>query len=39
MVPLGSLMYIIIYTRLDIIHTIGVGSRFLANLDKKNKWH
>lgn len=30
----GSLIYVIVCTRLDIVHAIGVGIRFLSNLGK-----
>ena len=32
----GSLMYAMVYTRLDIAHVIGVVSRFLANPGKEH---
>lgn len=39
---IGSLMYAMVYTRLDITHLVGVASRFLANLGKQHwqavKW-
>ena len=28
-------MYVMVYTRLDITHTVGIVSRFLSNPDKK----
>jgi len=32
---IGSLMYAMVFTRPDIAHSVGVVSRFLANLDKQ----
>ena len=32
----GSLMYAIVCTRLDIAHVVGVVSRFLSNLGKEH---
>ncbi|KAL6342211.1 hypothetical protein AAG906_006827 [Vitis piasezkii] len=38
----GSLMYAMVYTRLDIAHVVGVVSKFLSNLGKEHwavmKW-
>lgn len=31
---IGSLMYAIIYTRLDIAHFVGIVSRFLSSLGR-----
>ena len=32
----GSLMYSMVCTRLDITHVVGVVSRYMRNLDKEN---
>ena len=38
----GSLMYVMVYTRPDIAHAVGVVSRYMANLGKEHweavKW-
>ena len=38
----GSLMYTMVCTRLDIAHAVGVVSRFMSNLEKEHwaaiKW-
>ena len=38
----GSLMYAIVCTRPDIVHAVGVVSRYMENLDKRHwealKW-
>ena len=39
---IGSLMYAMVYTRLDITHAVGVVSRFMGRLGKQHweadKW-
>jgi len=39
---IGSLMYAIVFTRLDIVHAMGVVSRYMNNLGKEHwmavKW-
>lgn len=34
-IVVGSLMYVMVCTRLDIAHVIGIVSQFLSNSDKK----
>ena len=36
-VPYGSLMYVMVATRLDIAYVVGVVSQFMANLSKAHR--